>query len=872
MAEGSQNSRQFAATSGRLPAVGSQAEAPSVNTTPYRVSQPQLTNKGAAMSAIGTALGSFFNTAAQTVNKIADIDAYEERAKIERENQNIALQGAVDHKAGRPMAPEYANRQAYAGAYQQSAADAQAFALTQKFKEHLAALPRDGTQDPTATAEAFWQSEVGHGTGDRDFDSRLMGAFMNSARQMVAQADTQRLDDQERTATNTIIQAQTAKLQAQGGFTVGNVADMRGQLLTVTNGDVTRADKLMVAIMGTAQNERQALSFLNALDSLPVGTDAEGKPVTWAARNAEAYQRMSEQALHRVTQVKTIQAYNEVSQWQTRAAAIKGDPNATADDFMGLVAQGVDIDARHGVGKDKFNAIDGDIRAFLKQKANVNRYFMALTGQGTNGSHFGIDAVNATGGKVMTELEQEQGIAMAAQQLPGFEDLAASAQQTGLVNPQYSDAAMLQTARLLASRPNQEAMMGEAAPKSLRVKMFGALGGQDVKAAARAFRGAQELERQGVTDGLLSKFFPDANTEQWYRSLKANGVDGQDTESSYADFLADPRSRDAMAQGEKSAYWNLPQFAGKHGTEAADFQKKVDKGLMMLGRQSAGREGWFFNKDVGMDSMVRSEIEGLLRKDFAIQRRRNGSIDLDAAFKNIGPTIEGRYLLIPSQSGALQLVKNQFDTRGQTVGDPLNANPNSPVSRAKGYPPIYAGVPMKNALGQREDPHATMSSDLEALARALPSAFPDTKAVWTNRPDDNGLMLLKTRGMPVQFAVGQTIDVPGTVTTPDKWTGVGTYEAPTVRKETVPSDPREAQKFFQRILPPGFIAVPSGIDGAYQLHYGFRLLGDKERADAAAKAAETAIDKRNDASADRQQFLHGTTTEGGAAIRFRKPF
>ncbi|KQV99967.1 hypothetical protein [Rhizobacter sp. Root1221] len=857
-----QRERQFNPNGpARYDDVGTAAAAPTVNTTPFKPTAASVSEApNPHLARLGNSLSSFFQTGAQVAQGLGEIAHREEMNRIQVENKNLELQGQIDRKGGKTMAPEYANREAYAGAFERSAADTQAFDLTEKFKVVLDGLPRDGTQDPMAAAESFWKQEIGTGTGDRQYDAQLMGRFTNNVQAMVSKANNEKLQDQEATATNTIFQNFTGKLQGQNGVTSGDVADVRGQIMTVTRGDPIRADKLMGTLAAQVQNQRQALSFLNALNT----PDAEDGS-SWASRNTATYDDLSRKALQQVTQVKSIEAYNEVSRWTQDLYSLQSNPAATLTDYAKLYSRGVDIDYRHGVGNEPFGHLFTAMRAASKQKANVNLQVAAMRGTfGSNNMAPGEAAVD----RQVTERERELGYAEYVKTTPGFETLAQTTGRDGLINPQASDAAMVSFANLFAAQSVQATHEGSLMAGSLKSRAFGPLTGNDPQAAARAWAGAKQMERNGVQGSLLSKVFPNAEAEQMYRSMDAFMADGTDPASAFKAMRDDPLFQKFLGSGQSTGNYNLSEVVGVSGADAAKLSQDINKKIVGLGRTVTDSNDWpGFRKDVGMAPAVRAEVMALLYKDAVIQKTNGSSYDVDKAFENIGATIKGRYLALPSNSGGLQLVRNPFGDRGQAPQSPLNLA--GPLATSKGFKPIYAGVPMMNRVGKVEDPKDTMAEDMKALTKALPNLAPDTTQAYVSAPDQNGLMtFFDRRGQQIQFVPGQMVDVPkeGVEKSWLPWTD------PAIEKAPVPKDPAQAVAFFQKRLPPGYYVDQSGFidpatqQPAYVLKYGFRLIGDEEAARRAAGTAERSIDDRNAAIAREKQNRTGYTSEGGAAF------
>jgi hypothetical protein len=860
---GGQRQRSFDATDAPKSDIGATAAAPTVNTTPYKETAAQYTNNGSPLAQIGQSLNSFFRSGAQTIGQIEQVQQQVDLTDIDRENQNLKLQGGIDYKGGKPMAPEYANRQAYAGAYQQASADNHAFELAEGFKKVLADMPRDGTQDPMAAAQAYWKSQIGSGTGNRDYDAQLMGKFTQNVNMMVGQADNQKIEDQERLATNAIMQKQANRLQSQNGVTPGDVADMRGELLTVTHGDVVKADVLLGTIAGSVQNQTQGLSFLNAL-ATPDSHDGS----SWASRNEMTYQKLSSKVLDQSTKIKSIEAYNEVSRWKQDEAALNANPNATAADWARLIGRATDIDFRHGTGTEPFMTAFAGMSKFVKQKANVNLQYESM--MGTIGGAHRMDAYEAAAGRNVTETERNQGYTQFVQKVPGFEALRDTAGQDGLLNPAASPAAMAQFADLFSAQATQQTHMGSLMTKDIKQRAFGGLTSTDPAAAAISYQGAARMERN-MGGSLPPGVFPSPEAEQMYRSMKGYMADGTDAVTAFKTMKEDPIFQKYMAKGQESGQYALADLINVHGGDATKLMAQLQTGLVALSRENSDRAGIpMFRKDVGMSPTMKSEYMGLLYRDAAIQLTNSSKYDAKLGLANVQATMAGRTLVIPAMNGNLQVIENRWGDQGQNVNNPLNVKADGLIPTSRGFDPVYSGVPMINKLGQREDPQATLATDVDALAKAFPSVNGgkglDTKGAWFSPPDDNGLMQLKLRnGQPMQFATGQTVDLPVNVTRRD-WLMGGTKSAVETKATVIPKDPVEAAKFMHDHLPPGWFAVRDGQDGMMTLKYGFRILGDDEAAAKAGLLKEFQRDADNSATNQRLDLKKGYTSAGGAAM------
>jgi hypothetical protein len=215
--------------------------------------------------------------------------------------------------------------------------------------------------------------------------------------------------------------------------------------------------------------------------------------------------------------------------------------------------------------------------------------------------------------------------------------------------------------------------------------------------------------------------------------------------------------------------------------------------------------------------------------------------DTAKAFKWAAEQIKNEFVPVSAQGNVLRYVPDPYGGKGRQAKDPVA------IYNGK---PVYSGMKMQNALNKEEDPQATFTKiDRPAIAKAFDGFLStkdekgDPQDIYLMPPDRKaGLHQVMTSGQrPLGFYGGMGVRLNG-------------------KDVKVPTSPADADNFFRTNLPAGFVAVKGAIDGqgrnTYQIHYGYRLLGD---ADARAKEMADQQWARRDAAALIKQNTDPTT-------------
>ncbi|WP_373379935.1 hypothetical protein [Cupriavidus nantongensis] len=768
--------------------------------------------------------GNFFGTAAQAVEQVGDVLHKEQMVQIDRENKALTEQAAVDQKIGKAMNPAFQDRQAYYGAYQASAADAHAFEMGQKLEAHFREMPLDGSVDPKEYAERFFKEEIGSGSGDRDFDSRMLYSYARIADAHVAQMNERVAQTVEQNTTQQILDNASTIMNSKEGMTAGAFADLMTRVNLVTRGDQVKTDKIIETMLSNPRNDTQALATLNALEE-----------TGWAERNPTAYARISQQALVNTNRVKSWQAGKEVEDWRLKAMGLHANPNATADDWAALAVEAERIDSRHGTGMEPFGVLFSGMEKAAKQQANTNLFLSAVRGEIGGSGDLAIYA-NRVGRSVPDVIDKDMDVALSALvQQPGtpYEALRESSASTGYVNPLASDQAASELAKMLAS-PRIRDVSHAQMPERLKQNMGAALTGTDPASGSRAYRFYNEL-RGLVGDQDFGRYFPNQEAQAVYWGMKAVAPANGDMTQVFA-FIRDNRlDAKTLAQASENGEVNLGRIFGKE-MKPDELNAKVNKALTKGLLKDVNRTGWFSNPNVGLSSEDRATLYSMVAYQ-GLLLRKAGNLDLDTALDNAVKTFANTKLALPGQHGGIKIIDDPWAGRGRSADAPLNGDPDSPISTLKGFAPVYSGFRMTNKLGEVEDPLETFANDAKTLSKQMPRIVPDVGALSLGAPRRDGLMpLLDGTSQPIQLRPGQTVAIRGRGAVPlwKFWTpDITTNDALVTGK--VPEDPKEATEFFKSRMPPGVFPVYNPSTNAYTLHYGFRMRGTAEARDAKIK-------------------------------------
>ncbi|WP_322033193.1 hypothetical protein [Paraburkholderia sp. J76] len=836
--------------------------APSVSTTPEQETAGRVdaTAQASAMQSLSNAFGGFFQNLQGDLQRVNSATEQARVVGIHQENEALAKQGTADQAAGRTPDAAVSNRESYWNAYQQSFAQNQAFEMQQELAQRLRDMPQDGSVSAADVAHGVWKDFYGTGTGDRDFDSALVGRFTPAAQTMVAQANEQVAQTQERNQALEIQNSADAQINSPQGISEAGFAALTQRVDALTRGDQALSDKMIGNFMGSVRNKSQALGLLNILDKSG-----------WADRNPTAYDKMSQEAVRQIQTVKSVEAAQAVDGIRLAAVALHMNPRATPEDWAELLYQAHRVDSNHGVGMDKFGAVIAGLEASAKQKAVYNAFDLAERGMG--GSH-DMPTVMTLTGKSPEDLRKDyegwfdRKILVGAKQFP---HLAATAQgNAGLPDPLASDQAGAEFVGWVTA-PGVRDLSGGTMPPRVEQSVQQAIKSGDPDRATRAWRIMDRIHDL-VGDHAFGQYLgKDDEASAMYWGVKAVAPTNGDVSQVYKsirDGGMDSKLLEKIGAGG-SINWE-PLLPGK---KQADVDQSVDKAMDKAMLKDVGRDGFIWNPNTSMSSDLRHQFQGIVIQQLMAQRA-NGQVNLDSAVQNAATVFKGTRMATVGMNGTVKIIEDPFNGKGRAVGSPLNADPDHPYSITKGYAPIYSSFPMANAANEQEDPFKTAQGDLKGLGKALPGIVPDASGLSLKRPDRTGLSEIHdSLDNPIILHAGQKLAIRNQTAPENTWddsvpdfAGVAhPSKGPSVGdlvQSEVPRDTAAAAKFFKDNLPPGVFAVYDQQHNQYTLNYGYRLAVDEVKA--TAMRADRAKDQPARAAA-RRSLLEGVANAQASA-------
>ena len=852
-----QQTQQFRTTPGFQAPEASAAA--TTRTQGFQATAAVVESDARGLSAIGAALGGFFGNAAKSVESVGDTMHREELVQVDRENKALAQQGPVDQKLGKPMDPRYVDRQDYYGAYQTAAADQSATQLSGLLKDKLASMPLDGSADPQAISEQFYKDHIGKGTGDRDYDDRLLSQFGRQAAGQVTAAQESIFRTTKQNTTETII-TNASQTILRGEMNAGKLADIREQIASVSQGDRKIGDQLLFASLSSVQNDGQATSVLRSMQDL--GMDVE---------HPEQFNKLSGLMLDRTNKVKSYDAGLAVQNYQLELAQDRSQYRGGVlppEKVAQYAQRWYGIDSVHGVGMEGSGLVAMMDRGIAKE-VRQNAWSLAMTGKlGTNTLSRVAASLGESPGAVMSKDYDSAVSSFAVSSSPA---LRATLDGTGIIDPMKSDAAARDYASIVMSTAHRAAS-DNTISDTFKSLMGSPLTGKDPAKMARSFAWYNRLYADGgLTKDELHRYFPDSTAENHFWGMQGMSQGGREMLQIAKDLTDYPYDQKVLDAGMADGRLNLAKLSGLP-SKPEDIDAKISKARNAAFLDSGNRRQWYkFDAAVGTDSNESAVFDALLADQFMIQKRGGKQVDIDAAVKAVaGQT--GSFLLTPTANGGLQAYRDPYQGRGRTMLQPLNADASSPISVAKGFRPVYAlGAQIANAAGELEDTLVTWAEDAQNASKSFPGRIrPDTK-LYLERQGKDGLSMVKDEtGSMIQFMPGHKVvmpvsktverpatedyemEIPGTLPVQFmtvKGRAAGTVTTVTNESVEIPKDPKAATAFFRKNLGAGWEALPIGFNGpdghGWVLHYAPRVkVGEAERDQQIAERRTATMNER----------------------------
>ncbi|MEQ5839130.1 hypothetical protein N0A02_06715 [Paraburkholderia acidicola] len=821
--------------------------APTINMRQAEATGSQIDggHAASAFQAMGNAFGQFFGNVNRSLETVdANIQATRKQ-EIQQQNKDLETQGAADAAAGHEADALWTDRSSYIGAYRRGVATTQATSLGQQYSDWLGQQPMDGSVDPVLAAKKFYEDHYGAGSGDREVDNQVQLLFSQGVRSMAANFHEKQAQTIEHNMTETTIAGVSANVQSPTGLSAEHVVGSMNSFLSITNGNQLQAAHLLFSTLGDSiQNAGQGLAAQAALER--AGFD-EKYPVEFA--------QFKEKALAQSQRAKEIGAAKSQSDLNMQLQAAIANGTATPGFIAGWMANYHRQDSIWGFGPGGLNVAEAEMRKASRQVAGVNVVVRAHQGiDGTNEAALVANKFGVPYSEIVTK-HLPQAVTQLVQDSQGLlPNLAATANTNGLINPMADDKAATEYGSFSTTDNAQHAFLHQQ-PKYIEDMVSNAL--INVTDPAQSMRAYSIIDAQAksVGESMLGNYYKDAKVLSFYHSVKALSPNGDPTQ--IMQYLKNnPADEKLLERASESGRFDWTMIYGKD-VKPEDVQKKIRDSVRKQFLNESGNAA-SFNPEVGistgdLDAMTAQMVINSLKL------RGAGNLDVSAAADGVAMAYAQTRYGVTGQDGAVRMVANPFPLgAGRDLKSPLNAT--GPVGVDRGFPPIYASFPIKNAFDVVERPIETSQEDLTAMHGAFPGKTDvSPKKLSLGNPDAklSGLMPVMDGSVtPIRFQAGEKIttlqltgpsrsqkffhDIGDSATAADKayYAAMGSplkndanYKIAkgTQIQNEVPMDPKEAGQFFKDNLPPGFYAVRDS-QGLYQLYYGYRVKGDQKAA------------------------------------------
>jgi hypothetical protein len=345
-----------------------------------------------------------------------------------------------------------------------------------------------------------------------------------------------------------------------------------------------------------------------------------------------------------------------------------------------------------------------------------------------------------------------------------------------------------------------------------------------------------DSQAKAVGENMLGNYYKDANVLAFYHSVKALSPNGDPTQ--IMQYLKNnPADEKLLERASESGRFDWTMIYGKD-VKPEDVQKKIQDSVRKQFMTESGNGGMIFDPKVGISTGDLDAMTAQMAIN-SLKLRGAGNLDISAAADSVAKAYAQTRYGVTGQDGAVRMIDNPFPPgAGRDLKSPLNAS--GPVGVDKGFAPIYASFPIKNAFGVVEKPIETSQDDLAAFHGAFPGKTDSSpKKLSLGNPDAklSGLMPVMDGSVtPIRFAAGEKVtgvaQKDGKQIADPEFGVVADPSSPQKGDKvslTVPDDPAKAAQFWKENLPAGFYAVRDN-QGLYQVYYGYRVKGDQNAA------------------------------------------
>lgn len=803
--------------------------------------------QGNALNALGGALSNFFGTAAKTIDQLGDIEHREDLVLIERQRKARAAQAQADHANGVPRSADLNVYQDYKETYDQAVADETASRVAADLAGAIDRQPNTPF-DVTGFAFEYTKTQLSGGTGDPLVDGMVAAQVKKRAEVAIARKNDAIARTSESNIAQTITKSLTNKMFNQGGVTTEQTEGFYSEALGLAKGDVAKADRLFTqALTEAIYNPGHAASTLAAL-----------RDSGFAQRNPDVYREITEKAWVNTNRIKSVAAGQEVQSVNDayHAAAAKHKNAGTlmpTEDYLGFLRQAADVHSRHGVGRSQFPWMGADLdahagaRQALKDQGDVNQIYRAYTGAGDGNLRRTLSS---------GEGDQEFGKVMGKQFIPfvntvvsteaaRYPSLAAAQQGGGGYNFMASRDTAREFGSLLSNGADGFGSVGYAVDDNTAAQVGDAIMSGDPSKTIIAAELVQSIKLRPGGEQMLRSVLRDDQARARADVILQRAADSGGLENAVRMVNADRAAERRMGKELKEGGIDWKAATLDPELKIGDLRTQMAKTARDTLLDSQDRDPWFgFKPDVALHPAAQAKLERLAAIRMHEEQDNlplGKKPDTAKAFKWAAEQIKSEFVPVSAQGNVLRYIPDPYGGKGRQLKDPVA------IYNGK---PVYSGMKMQNALNKEEDPQATFTKiDRPAIAKTFEGYLGtkdekgDPVDIYLMPPDRKpGLHQVMTTGQrPLTFVAGQGVRLSG--------------------KDTpVPTSPADADNFFRTNLPAGFVAVKGALDGqgrnTYQIHYGYRLVGD---GDAKAKTLADLQWARKDAASEIKRNTDATT-------------
>ena len=803
-------------TAGNSPDAG-----PTVRTSLTPIRPAEYTAPVRSLQGLGDALGSFFGAAQKTAETLEEIQHRENLLTIKRQNEVREMQATADAAAGAPMNQEQASYWSYYSTYARANGRSMGGEDFREWESIVSAAPRDGTFDYEGEAKKFLESKFGSGSGDAGHDAAYLTTWKNASDTLRAQHNEAVSKTLRANAASAFVNNASQVITTFQGAPDGMVDGMFAEALSIAQGDVNAANTLMFnGLRNAIVNRGQAQSIL--LGS--AGSE-------WGKQNPTVHVALSDAAWKQIASIQTQETYEALDVLRGRATELSTRPDATGDDFIGLITEVKDSARRLGAERDH-DALVGSLienaRARFAKEARVNEFLNTVNSE--DGTYVGTVS---RGVKASTYAEDyTTGFNTWAEQRAGAYPSLQQGKRAGIVDYAASPQHATEFARLI-TEPRFMRAVADPVPPAYSKAINADLISADPVRAANTFRSMLEVERLAGVD-YVNRIL-DSDAQRVYQRVRRYESMSKRAEDYFATREQTP-GRDAVLDGIKSGDLKWAPLIG--GSDEVKARAKVDELIHQKLLEDQGLKrmlSWLPFRSEPKLAIPDDRLMDDLRAEIALSltdQKANAAdrVSLDEAASLMVERVRGKLLVQKGRDGGLKVIRAPYGVNeGRSAHSPLSA----PGGRE-----VYALGQVADATGAIVDTNEFAAQDFRTLARRFPAYgfVAENLALGGYREGPaKGLWDLHHKGNGVEFELGSKVAVAD--------------DNGSELEQDIPKDLGAALAFFDfQLKGTGFHAEPSEVYGrsTIRLVYGPRIEKgltwanaefQRKKAEAAARAS-----------------------------------